>query len=273
MNTIRILQLTDLHVFDEPEKCLKGIPTRESLLHVVQHIRETQADFDHVVITGDHTHDEKPESYQAVRSILGDWGSKLWQVPGNHDDRDVLRSVFEDRVAGAIPGRITFQFEAGNWLCLGLDTHVPGQVHGQIDQEQIDWIESAVASHQSNLSEEESASAFCVGLFLHHPPVMLGSPWMDAIGLHGMDRLQSMIIRNPAIKFCCCGHVHHESSNQIGQCQVLTTPSTGIQFAPEGEVPNFVAGAPGFRIIELHDASFITRVERLPHVRYIPVDN
>ena len=56
--------------------------------------------FDHVVVTGDHTHDELPESYQAVRQILSPWLDRLWQVPGNHDDRTVLRSVFGDRISG-----------------------------------------------------------------------------------------------------------------------------------------------------------------------------
>ena len=134
---IRILQLTDLHVLKDPDARLKGVPTRELLQDVVNYIIDSGEHFDHVVVTGDHTHDELTESYVAVRNILSPWLDRLWQVPGNHDDRTVLRSVFGDRISGVGQQPINFAFEAGKWLCLGLDTHVPHSVPGLIEADQI----------------------------------------------------------------------------------------------------------------------------------------
>ncbi|MCA9064496.1 MAG: metallophosphoesterase, partial [Planctomycetaceae bacterium] len=130
MQPIRILQLSDLHVFAAPETRLKGIPTRELLQDVVQFVRETEAEFDHVVVTGDHTHDETPEAYAAVRHILLPWSDRLHQVPGNHDDRSVLAEQFPGTAPISPESRIQFRFSTGDWLCIGLDTHVPGQVSG-----------------------------------------------------------------------------------------------------------------------------------------------
>ena len=62
MLSTRILQLTDLHVFRDPEARLKGIPTFQLLCDVVEHIKHSGEKFDFVVITGDNTHDELPES-------------------------------------------------------------------------------------------------------------------------------------------------------------------------------------------------------------------
>ena len=45
MVPVRILQLTDLHVFKDPEVRLKGIPTRELLEDVVRHIVESGQTF------------------------------------------------------------------------------------------------------------------------------------------------------------------------------------------------------------------------------------
>ena len=262
MSTVRILQLTDLHVFSEPHTRLKNIPTRECLQDVADFIRNESIEFDHLVITGDHTHDEQTVSYQAVRDILCDWMDKLWQVPGNHDDRAILKHVFHDRTLNESTDRVNFEFSANGWLCLGLDTHVPGEVYGNIDEAQIEWIRARMQSHSNPPTI----------LFMHHPPVILGSPWMDQIGLHGMDLLQQLICQTSQIQLVCCGHVHHESTNQIQACRVVTTPSTGIQFSPAGDTPNFVSGPPGFRIVEITDSGVHTFVKYLPKTKYEPVD-
>lgn len=257
---IRILQLTDLHVFKDPQERLKGIPTFELLQDVVDFISKSGENFDYVVVTGDHTHDELPESYRAVRTVLNPWIDRLFQVPGNHDDRSVLRSVFADRIAGAGQERINFSFRAGNWLCLGLDTHIPKAVPGLIEPDQVQWArEQLVASDAQH-----------VALFFHHPPVDIGSVWMDRIGLSGKELLQSWFAEEPRIRLVCCGHVHHEFRCLIGQTEIVTTPSTGLQFSPDGDSPTFVAAPPGYRVIELNDEGYSTRVVRLPHVRFTP---
>ncbi|MCP4788463.1 MAG: hypothetical protein GY903_18180 [Fuerstiella sp.] len=258
---IRILQLTDLHVFCQPEQRLKGIPTRECLQDVVDFILQNEAPFDHLIVTGDHTHDELPKSYQAVQQILAPWADRIWQVPGNHDDRENLRSVFAERITGKSTDQVRFSFTDEEWLCVGLDTHLPGEVAGWIGQEQVDWLRNVISE----------AAVSQVALFLHHPPVDVGSEWMDAIGLGGRRGLQQLISEDERIRLVCCGHVHHESASQIGVAQVYTTPSTGIQFNPAGAVANFAADAPGYRVIEVGPEGFSTHVVRLPEVRYTPV--
>lgn len=257
----RILQLTDLHVFAEPEVRLKGIPTRECLQDVVDHVVANQRPFDHVVITGDHTHDELDASYRAVQDILSPLTGQVWQVPGNHDDRAVLRSVFSPRVAGSAAERINFEFNADDWLCVGLDTHDPGEVSGEIEETQIAWLRNVLSN----------SSAASVVLFFHHPPVDIGSVWMDKIGLNGRELLRSVVEDDDRIRLICCGHVHHEFQSSLGNAKVVTTPATGIQFDPAGEVASFATAAPGYRVIELDGAQFSTQVVRLPQTKYTPV--
>ncbi len=260
MTTIRILQLTDLHLFADPDERLFGIPTRELLQDVVAHVERSEGAVDHLVVTGDHTHDELPETYAAVREILHPWLDRLWQVPGNHDDRAVLRSVFSDRIRGEGAEPVTFSFTAGDWLCLGLDTQVPGQVAGLVDDAQLAWI-------RRRLEEARPSSAI---LFLHHPPVLLGSAWMDPIGLERRELLQELLVEDGRIRLVCCGHVHHESAHEVGAALVVTTPSTGLQFSPDGTATTFADAPPGYRVIELDGDHFTTRVVRLPEARYLP---
>lgn len=260
---VRLLQLTDLHVFAEPGVRLKGIPTRETLHDVVEFIRSNEAPFDHVIVTGDHTHDERPESYQAVADVLSCWRDRLHVVPGNHDDRAVLREVFGDMVPGSGTELINFRIVANGWLLVGLDTHVPGQVPGLIDQAQVDWLRQCA----------DQSDAASIAVFLHHPPVDVGSVWMDAIGLEGRELLQASLRDLPQIRLLCCGHVHHEFMATCGNAMICTTPSTGVQFDPSGSSATFAADAPGYRVVEFDGPSFSTHVVRLPDVKYKPVDD
>jgi 3',5'-cyclic-AMP phosphodiesterase len=260
MTTTQILQLSDLHPFAAPDKRLFGIPTRELLTEVLAHVQASGLRPDHVVVTGDHTHDELPETYAAVRDLLEPFLDRLWLLPGNHDDRAVLRAAFDDRIPVDGAGRITFSFRAGDWLCLGLDTHVPGAVSGRIGADQVRWIREQLDQHRPRAAV----------LFMHHPPVELGLAWLDRIGLEDARLLQDLLAEEPRIRLVCCGHVHHESSNRIGAAEIVTVPSTGLQFSPVSDVAEFVTAPPGYRLIELGDDGYSTSVVRLPEARYAP---
>ena len=256
-----ILQLSDLHLFADPDAVLFGIPTRRTLRDVLAHIEASGLQPHHVVVTGDHTHDELPETYADVRELLTPFLDRLHQVPGNHDDRARLREGFSDRIGGTGAERITFSFEADGWLCLGLDTHIPGEVGGRIGPEQIEWVRSRVGERQPR----------GVVLFMHHPPVELGVAWLDRIGVEDRAALQELLAEEPRIRLVSCGHVHHESSHRVGGAEVVTVPSTGLQFSPLSQEAEFVAAPPGYRIIELHGDICATSVVRLPEALFTPV--
>ena len=52
----------------------------------------------------------------------------------------------------------------------------------------------------------------------------------------------------------------------------MTTPSTGLQFDPAADTATFAAAPPGYRLIELSDEGFTTRVVRLPEARFSPTE-
>jgi 3',5'-cyclic-AMP phosphodiesterase len=100
--------------------------------------------------------------------------------------------------------------------------------------------------------------------------VDLGLAWLDRIGLEDAHLLQDLLAEDPRIRLVCCGHVHHESSNRVATAEVVTVPSTGLQFSPVSDVAAFVTAPPGYRLIELGDDGYATRVVRLPDARYAP---
>ena len=56
--------------------------------------------------------------------------------------------AFGDRMDGGAEGRVTFSFPAGDWLCLGLDTQLPGAVGGSLGADQVAWIRRELAEHR-----------------------------------------------------------------------------------------------------------------------------
>ncbi|MFK7820836.1 MAG: metallophosphoesterase [Planctomycetaceae bacterium] len=255
--TQRVLHLTDFHVFTDKSTTLKGIPTRESLLWVLEHIRQTEPRFDQVIITGDHTHDELESTYEDVKDILKDWLPILKTVPGNHDDPALLRKVFENQFSNH--EELTFSIPLGQWQLIGLNSHCPGEVHGTISSSQLEWLQ-----------RETSASDRPTGLFFHHPPMNVGGNWMDSLLLTNAAEVQATLRSIPNLKFVCCGHVHHEFALKLGDVDVFTTPSTGIQFDPSTPEPGFLAAPPGYRVFEFDRTDFTTFVKRMPKIRFRP---
>jgi Icc protein len=257
--SIKIIQITDLHVFADPAARLKGIPTRDTLADVLAQVQGRHSDLDYLIITGDHTHDELPETYQQLADMLSPWKDRMFQIPGNHDDRALIRDVFAGTGG---PGEcVTFSATVGEWKLIGLDSQLPGEVAGRIEPEQLAWL-------QARLNENPNQPT---ALFVHHPPVSVESEWMDAIGIQNAGELVRIIEQSPQVRLVCSGHVHHEFESTIGTARFFTTPSTGIQFDPAGDSLRFTDLPPGYRVVILDGTDYKTHVERLAVARYTPV--
>ena len=88
---LNVLQLTDFHIFSDPNTKFLGVPTIKTLQDVLVKVVDLNIDFDHIIITGDLTGDEELISYQTVKELLGNMISKCKIIPGNHDDRKLIR--------------------------------------------------------------------------------------------------------------------------------------------------------------------------------------
>jgi Icc protein len=249
-----ILQLTDLHLFADKGTLLKGIDPWQSLARVLETIRSRQIEFDHLLLTGDLTHDGKPETYEQLREALGPWAQVAQAIPGNHDDRHHLGQVFNvpNSDESWLDDRVTFSFTAGDWRIFALDTLVPGELRGELEAQQLIWLERQLVVHREVPTV----------IFLHHPPVKVGSAWLDRIGLSNREFFCRLIELSSQVKLICCGHVHQEFQARIGGATVLAAPSTSVQFKPGTETLEVDDLPPGMRVIRLQGDAFETQVIR-----------
>lgn len=253
--TVRILQLTDLHLFADPRAELRDIHTRGLVERVLAAVKPRAPEWDLIVLTGDLAHDEVRETYIGLRELLDrdlpGPRSRLRLVPGNHDNRAAMREIFPE--SEITPGDwVTFSTDVGGWRLIGLDTHCPGELWGRIEPSQRDWFRTQLAAHR----EQPTL------VFMHHPPFAIQSRWLDKVMLQDADPFWEVVRSFSQIRAISCGHVHQEFTAEVHGVAVCTTPSCSIQFRPGTDELEIATDAPGFRVFELDGSHYQSQVHR-----------
>jgi 3',5'-cyclic AMP phosphodiesterase CpdA len=102
-----------------------------------------------------------------------------------------------------------------------LDTIVPGEEGGSFDADRLGWLQA----------ELESAPATPSVIAMHHPPIAIGIPAFDEIGLPEADRraFANLVAGHPQVKRIVAGHIHRPLAGEAGGRPVLVAPSTYMQ--------------------------------------------
>ncbi len=244
-----IAQVTDIHLFATPSQELLGLPTRKSFHAVLERLQKLRPHPHLLLLTGDFSQDETPESYQYLQDLLKPLGIPTYWLPGNHDQPVVMEQVLNQ--APISPEK---SFSSGGWQFLLLNSAVSGSVHGQLSPESLDWLENQL----QQTSERPTLISF------HHPPFAVNSDWLDRLSLRNAEALFAVIDRHPQVRLVVFGHIHQEFSRLRHGVHYLGCPSTCFQFMPKSETFGLDSIEPGFRLINLYpDGSFQTQVERV----------
>lgn len=256
---IRLLHLTDFHLFSHPQGQIKGVRTGDSLTAVLDHARAFQPDPDLVILGGDLAQDELATTYEQVAMMVGRWQTPFMVTPGNHASLPVLQQVLLPAL-GAISACVE-QILLPGWQVIGLNSHAPGSIGGLLSDDELGRLELLL----------DGAGERHVLIALHHHPVEIGIRWLDEIGLQNSEAFWQVVDRYPAVRSVICGHIHQDFDAMHGTVRVLGTPSTCVQFAPLQGDFLLDARSPGYRWLELMpDGAIRTGVERI--TGFIPPD-
>ena len=257
---IKIIHITDTHLFADARADMVGIRTEESLADILEHISRFHSDASHLVVTGDLSQDESLRSYERLAEHLAPYRGRLSLIPGNHDNLPFMRQVFPDLFTAPISS-LSFSVQVGDWQLIGLDSHLPGSQSGEIGTAQLGWLSS----------ELQAASRRHTIVFVHHPPIPVGVQWIDWLSMENPKPFLRVLDKAPNVRTLLCGHVHQEFEVDRGHYTIRTTPSTNLQFNPGEKGPErFDTLGPGLRIIELEVDNLKTCVERIDAVRHQP---
>lgn len=243
-----VAQITDTHLFADEAQAMMGCVTARSLQAVLQELKQVNPKPNLLLLTGDLSQDETPDSYHHLQTQVAALNIPTYWIPGNHDRIDTMEKVL------SIPPVFPQKFiQAGEWQLILLTSSIAGHVEGELSSE-------ALADLEQQLQQTDRPTLVA----LHHPPLAIGSDWMDEIGLKNSDALFAILDRHPQVKLVLFGHIHQEFAQLRNGITYLGTPSTCIQFEPLQAKLTIGSENPGFRLINLYpDGSYSTAVQRV----------
>jgi Icc protein len=245
---LRLLQLTDLHLYGDPERRLLGQDTRATFESVLTLAQARHWPPDALLLTGDLVHDEAAAGYRFLRDRLLALGLPFHCIPGNHDRLDLLVGHLDATAVSAM--RVV---RAGAWDLILLDSTTPGEEGGHLD-----------ASILRGLAEHRRAAVGRPTLIvLHHHLTPIRSGWIDTMLVDNGEEVLVELRQHPDLRGVLCGHVHQRVDQVVDGLRLLATPSTCVQFEPLSEQFRLDPATPGYRWIDLYaDGHFETGIER-----------
>jgi len=247
---VRILQITDTHLFAGKHETLLGVNTWASFNAVLEVIAADRRHYDLVVATGDLAQDHSMEAYQHFAEGISCLSAPCVWLPGNHDFQPTM---FSTLAASHIADQKQV-LVGDHWQIVLLDSQVFGVPHGELSDYQLEWLEGALATEPQRHTL----------VLLHHHPVPSGCSWLDQHSLRNPHMLDSVLQRYPLAKTLLCGHIHQELDLDWHGRRVLASPSTCVQFKPHCTNFTIDAESPGWRWLDLYDDGRLeTQVQRL----------
>ncbi|MCX2524721.1 metallophosphoesterase family protein [Larsenimonas rhizosphaerae] len=238
---MRLVQLTDCHLSADPAALYRQGYATPQLERVIDAAMARRPDM--VIVTGDISNDDSPASYHQAVARLDRFQCPWFWLPGNHDNVQIMNDI-----RPMIPA-----LDLGERRLLMLNTQLPGDVAGRVGETQLDELERELQS-----SDQPTFIA------MHHPPVPVGSSWMDALSLEDEAALWHILSMHPHVEMILCGHVHHAFSTWCQNIRVCATPATSDQFLPGSDTFQLdSASRPGFRVVDARGDNVTTWVERV----------
>ena len=201
-----------MHIAEDIQP-FNGIDTAANFLRVLKNV-QADKDIKLIVLGGDLcANAPNVATLQWVKAQMDATGISYRVIPGNHDDSDMVAEVFQlkDEME---EGRLFFWDELDFGKILFLDTG-----KGDLPMHQLVWVDEECG---------QSYQKFLV--FMHHPPVHCGVPFMDNNhALTNMSQVQKVLRNINNIQGIFCGHYHVERTVRLYNHLVMVTPSTAFQ--------------------------------------------
>jgi len=243
---ITLLQVSDMHLQQDPEQLLKGVNVEQRFLQVLADIQSSSADA--LLLTGDLSH-HAPLAYDRLISYLEPLSYPAYWIPGNHD-------LVEEMARFQHLGLAEKVQELGNWKLILLDSsaYPDGKGSGSLAETELDFLATQL---------NQTAPDQHVLIVLHHHPVSVQSAWQDKIALANAADFWQVLAPYSQVKGIIFGHVHQQWTLQKGGIQLFSIPATAAQFkiaTDTSEVEdNPALSGPAYGRYQLHESGEISQ--------------
>lgn len=208
-----LLQISDCHLLADARGEYRGQHPDQGLQRLIPAMRAFKPDG--LVLTGDVAEDGSAEAYHRAIEYVGDLAPKRAVIPGNHDEPELMSQVFS--AAGFDQCRVC---QWGGWAIALIDSTLANDPAGALSPDQYQVLANAQALGLPTV------------VLIHHPPVSVGSPWIDRYALKDPEAFIEAL--DPAtVKAVGFGHVHQVYSEHHCGIQFLSAPASSVNAQPE----------------------------------------
>lgn len=216
-----ICQLTDLHVRPVGQAANRVCETNMLTERALRAVARFTPAPDVVVITGDLTECGLDAEYANLAAMLRRWlPMPVYVMPGNHDRRGNFREGLK-HLPGVTADRhyVQYAIDEHPVRLVMLDTLVPGAGHGELNAEQLQFLDLTLAA----MPDKPTIVA------MHHPPFVCGIAHMDRINLRNAAEFTAIIARHRQVERIICGHHHRPIMTRLAHAIASISPSVAHQ--------------------------------------------
>jgi len=247
-----VAQLTDTHVIADPSLHELYIDNNDRLRSAIAALNAESPRPELVLLTGDLTNTGADDEFAILADLLGELEIPALAIPGNHDTRDGIRSLFPD-LAWAEGGHasciVDVEGPDGAIRFIGLDSITPGEPGASFDAERRSWLIDAI----------DAAPGRSV-LALHHPPFATGIEWMDRSGFVGLSEFEDVLTEHP-VERIFAGHIHRSITTTVAGITTITCPSTihhvDLDLEPDAPV-SLILDPPSYLLHQMTAGGWVT---------------
>ena len=269
-----VAHLSDPHLLAGGARQYGVIDTEAGLRLALARLARLELPPQALVFTGDLADKAEPDAYRRLCEIVEPAAAELaaqvvW-VMGNHDDRAAYaRGLFGldhagDVFDGAPQDRV---HDVAGLRIVSLDTSVPGYHHGELADDQLEWLADVLATPAPHGTL----------LALHHPPIPVPlMPAAEVIELLDQHRLAE-VLTGTDVRCILGGHFHYSTYSTFAGIPVSVASATCYTSDP-APLERFVSGVDGHQAVtmmHLYDdrvVHTIVPVDEAPEVSGFPAD-
>lgn len=240
-----VAHLSDPHLLAGGALQYDAVDPEAGLVLALDRLRRLDPAPDVVAFTGDLADRAEPAAYARLRAlvepVVADLGAEVVWTMGNHDERAPYAAGLFGSTHDGPQDRA---HDVRGLRVLALDTSVPGYHHGDLGDDQLDWLADQLA-----VPAEHGTV-----LALHHPPIPV--PMLRAaeiIELQDQHRLAA-VVRDSDVRVIVGGHFHYTSWSTFAGIPV-SVASASCYTADPAPLDRFISGVDGhqaFTVLHLY---------------------
>jgi Icc protein len=246
----RLVQVTDMHLFENLQQTLSGSNVYQLLLAIIKNIQWQPAQPSLILLTGDLSQDGSKTSYQQLAKLFKAFSCPILWTPGNHDNPQHAEAILKNT---PLRSDKWIQLPSG-WVIILLNSYWKGHLEGALPRSELTFLKEILEKFPSQNKM----------IFLHHHVMPVESEWLDKLMLQNPEEFFSIIDHYSAIKAVISGHTHQEFVEKRRSIPFITTPATSFQVLKKSQHFALDTVEPGYRYFNLYpDGHFDTEVIRV----------